>query len=197
MDGPLKVVSDFRSVDEFTDAYLRLDVDEWNQVRRIAASFALKVGEQADDLIQQASMAVLENRRRWPADQPLVAFLAGVMRSLASGAKEMRARSPYRSAVSMFGPDGELAFDPESPDTDPEQMLIAAELVDRVLSGLEHEMEGDDASGLILLGMRDGDEGEPLREATGLSKVAFASRRRQVRRRVDACIEREKANGRR
>src|SRR3974377_448817 len=51
---------------------------------KIARAYAWKTSYGHEDLIQEALTRVLEGKRAWPRKLPIVVFLRGVMRSIAS-----------------------------------------------------------------------------------------------------------------
>ena len=197
MDVGLRLVSDHRTVAEFEEAFLELPPPERRRLLRIARALGAGTELQPDDLLQEALLAVIEKRRPWPAEETLVAFLSGVMRSLVHGQRTKRARSAVRSAVSLFDDTGGLAHDIGDEHPTPEEAAVLAAETRRITADLEALFAGDEAAEMILLGMREGTAGEELRALTGLDRTAFDSKRRFVRRRIDAYLAKEGTDGKR
>ena len=91
--------------DEFVASYTALSGAETSRLRRIVVSLGRRYGLDGEDLKQSAVEAVLDDRRPWPKDVALVAFLTGVMRSFATAEIQRRARSPVLHPVSLSDPD--------------------------------------------------------------------------------------------
>ena len=177
--------------DEFVASYTALSGAETSRLRRIVVSLGRRYGLDGEDLKQSAVEAVLDDRRPWPKDVALVAFLTGVMRSFATAEIQRRARSPVLHPVSLSDPDAGVA-EPEHGGPTVEQAMIMSEDLRRITAALFERCEKDEAASLILLGLMDGLEGKPLREATGLDVTAFNTKRRWVRRQIDACLAGER-----
>jgi DNA-directed RNA polymerase specialized sigma24 family protein len=72
----------------------RADIVRLNWLARL---YAAKLGRDAtDELLDEAITRALEGRRPWPADVAIVAFLAGVMKSIASEWRGKAERDPLR-----------------------------------------------------------------------------------------------------
>jgi DNA-directed RNA polymerase specialized sigma24 family protein len=123
------------------------------------------------DLLQEAFARVLDGSRRRPEGVPMVAFLAGVMRSLKSG-HWRRAFRESRYGASIQEDEGdEPAFDPER-SVNAIQELAA---IDRLFA--------DDPVALqIIAGLAEGLSPEHICAAAGLSAVDYDSARRRMRR---------------
>lgn len=65
------------------------------RLTELARLWAWKGGTHAEaDLLSEALTRVLEGRRKWPADVPLITFLSEVMRSIADEWGKRRLRQP-------------------------------------------------------------------------------------------------------
>jgi DNA-directed RNA polymerase specialized sigma24 family protein len=117
------------------------------------------------DLLQEAIRRALDGSRAWPEGVPLVAFLAGVMRSVWSE----QLRRP-----------GFAALDPEMEDAapGPERVLAAGEAV-----GAIFRLFASDPQVLcVLSGLADGLSAEEIRRAAGMSETEYDSARKRMRR---------------
>ena len=157
----------------------------WLRLRKVAHALARHRGLEAEDLMQEAFARALEGSRQCPRDIEVVRFLAEAMRSIASGALKARRRSPEGRAS---GDDESQDVLENVPDLGPsveERLESAQEIALRRRAVLE--LFADDATAQLMVeGMMVGMEGEELRELVDLTPTEFASKRRLVRRRIDA-----------
>lgn len=130
------------------------------------------------DLLQEAFARVLDGSRRRPAGVPMVVFLAGVMRSI----KAQHWRRIYRGGrrqVRWLAGVGDLPPDEVAdPAPSAERQLIAIEEVN-ALRRLFHD---DPQAMQILSGLYEGCTPEEICSAHQLSKVAYESARKRIRR---------------
>ncbi len=137
-----------------------------------------------DDLLQEAITRVLTGARRCPRGVVLVAFLAGIMRSLKSehwrrAAGNSARITGLRAGSARSGRDAAL----RDPAPDPEHALIAAEELQSIA-----RLFADDAVVLrIIAGLGEGLTAEQIRLAMGLPKTDYDSARKRMRR----CLLRE------
>lgn len=130
-----------------------------------------------DDLLQEAITRVLTGKRVKPDDVPMVAFLAGIMRSLrADHVRRGRRRSPRDSRT----PDDQELIDPAA---DLERSLIAAE----ELANIRMLFAADPVALSIIGGLAEGLEPERIRAKFSLTRVDYDSARKRIRR----CLIRE------
>jgi DNA-directed RNA polymerase specialized sigma24 family protein len=117
------------------------------------------------DLLHEAIRRALDGSRAWPDGVPLVAFLAGIMRSVWSE----QLRRP-----------GFAPLDPEMEDAapDPERIVLAGEAV----AAIFRLFAGDTAVLCILSGLADGLSADEIRRATGMGTTDYDSARRRMRR---------------
>jgi RNA polymerase sigma-70 factor (ECF subfamily) len=133
-----------------------------------------------EDLLQEAFTRVLTGARRQPEGVSIVAFLAGILRSLKSehwrrALTGSDCREPLR-----IDQEGDRAQDVElcDPAASPERSLIATQEL-RAIS----ELFADDPTALqIIAGLGEGLTAEQIRKATGISKTDYDSARKRMRR---------------
>jgi hypothetical protein len=115
----------------------------------------------------------------------VVRFVAQAMRSIASDTIKALVGHPELHAVPLIGDDDRLTFD--SPDCRPtaEELLASAQEVDEICQAILLLFVDDATAQIIVEGFMEGMEGEELRALTDLTKIAFASKRRLIRRRID------------
>ena len=172
------------SREEIEQAICTLSKEGWVRLRRVASLCCPGRPQDAKDLLQEAWARALDGSRKCPRHVDVVRFLAGAMHSIASDAAKEWQRHPELQAVSLFGDDG-LAFNPPDPAANAEQQVASDEEVARITERTIALFEDDPIAQVMVEGIMEGMEGEELRELTGLSKVAFASKRRLIRRRIE------------
>jgi DNA-directed RNA polymerase specialized sigma24 family protein len=128
-----------------------------------------------DDLLQEAFTRVLSGARIQPPGVPLVAFLAGIMRSLRS---EHWRRARRGAAAPASGRRVEAAPELAGSAPDPECSLMAAEQ----LVAIERLFAQDPVVLRIIAGLAEGLSAEQIRNGAGLSKTEYDSARRRMRR---------------
>ncbi len=150
-------------------ALAALPEDELLRLRAIARLRArsLPFGISWSDLLHEAVLRALVGARPWPPGVPLVAFLAGVMRSLCDEQWRRRAR---QDSVSNLESDGLAA--------DPERAYAARE----ALAAIYRLFASDAAATKIITGLLDGMEAAAIRRHYGLSAVEYDTARRRMRR---------------
>ena len=173
-----------QSREEFVEAVRRLTPLEWGRLRRIASAEALGGRVKGEDILQEAFARVIEERRPWPDGVHLMAFLAGVMRSIASGEEEMAGRSPVRRPISLFDSSGALVVNPPDDTPTAEEKLVEEDAEREVRRKITNAFADDYDAQILLEGILEGMEGEELRGLTGLNPTAYASKRRLIKRRL-------------
>jgi RNA polymerase sigma-70 factor (ECF subfamily) len=129
-----------------------------------------------DDLLQEAITRVLTGKRVKPGGVPMVAFLAGIMRSLRTD--HLRRGRRHRRC------DGdEKRVELMDPSADLDRALIAAE----ELAHLRALFVTDPVALSIIGGLADGLEPELIREKFGINRTSYDSARKRMRR----CLLRE------
>ena len=138
-----------------------------------------------EDLLQEAIARVLVGSRRKPDGVALVAFFAGVMRSLRSDhwrrALEGIGHNQTHglpATVAKSTPENSQVLEPCDPAPDPERALMAAQ----ELAAIEKLFSNDASALQIINGLAEGFSAEQIRAATGMSKLDYDSTRRRMRR---------------
>jgi RNA polymerase sigma-70 factor (ECF subfamily) len=126
------------------------------------------------DLLHEALLRALDGSRQWPSGVPLLAFLAGIMRSLCHEFWQHRRRE-----AALVGGDEDAAEVP-CPAADPERVLAASE----ALAAIYRLFAGDLVVLGIIAGLSSGQTAEEIRRAHDLSPVEYDSARRRMRRRL-------------
>jgi DNA-directed RNA polymerase specialized sigma24 family protein len=138
-----------------------------------------------EDLLQEAITRVLTGARRAPEGVPVVAFLAGIMRSLKSEHWRRAGRATRSRGALMRDPTGLQGREtaPREAAPDPERALIAMQ----ELKSIERLFVDDPVVLGIVAGLGEGLSAERIRARLALSKTEYDSARRRMRR----CLLRE------
>lgn len=128
---------------------------------------ALPGGVSWSDLLHEAVVRALAGTRPWPPGVPLVAFLAGVMRSLCD--EQWRRR---RLQDSLPVPESASLAD------DPERAYAASQ----ALAAIHRLFASDTAATKVITGLLGGMTPEEIRCHYGLSAVEYDTARRRMRR---------------
>ena len=134
-----------------------------------------------DDLLQEAITRVLVGSRKVPEDVPVVAFIAGIMRSLRTEHWRRHTRGFGRERVLLDHPAGELERDIielRDPSPTPERALAA----EQELAAIARLFADDPVALRILACLGEGMSAEQIRVVTGLSKTDYDSARKRMRR---------------
>jgi RNA polymerase sigma-70 factor (ECF subfamily) len=134
-----------------------------------------------DDLLQEAITRVLVGSRKVPQDVPVVAFIAGIMRSLRTEHWRRHSRGFGHERVLL----DHTSIEPErdivevlDPMPTPERALAAEQEIAAIA-----KLFADDPVALrILACLAEGMSAEQIRVATGLSKTDYDSARKRMRR---------------
>jgi DNA-directed RNA polymerase specialized sigma24 family protein len=163
----------------------------------------------AADLLQEAYARTFSGDRKWPLGLNFLVFMRETMRSVAHGAAKRAARDRGLKLVAAHpsDPGSSTWLTNFLGEATPVQRPITAEesLVDAEEESAEAErlaswrrqvldlFEHDEKAQFLVEGMIEGLDGKELQELTGLSGTAFASKRRNVRRRIDKLEEEVRA----
>ncbi len=133
-----------------------------------------------EDLLQEALTRVVAGSRQRPQGVTIVAFVAGILRSL---------RAEYwRRVTREFGGNGRLQIDHESDESLALALPDPAAGPERTLSARQEiivikQLFADDPTVLqIIDGLAEGLAADQIRRSTGLSKTDYESARRRMRR---------------
>jgi DNA-directed RNA polymerase specialized sigma24 family protein len=132
------------------------------------------------DLLQEAFARVLDGSRQQPEGVSLVAFLAGVMRSLKSehwrrALRESRYAQKFGIPQTVGEPDDLELGDPTP---DPERLMGALQ----ELAAIDRLFASDRVVLQIINGLAEGLTAEEIRTAMGISKTDYDSARKRMRR---------------
>ena len=128
------------------------------------------------DLLHETVVRALSGARRWPPDVPLMAFLAGIMRSVCS---EHWRRAQRERQILVAAEAGDDMAD-NSPAADPERLVAAAE----ALSAIYRRFAEDATVLKIMTGLAEGLSAREIRHRHGLTETEYDSARKRLRRAV-------------
>lgn len=155
-----------RDVDAALSALPEEDLLRLRVIARLRAR-SLPGGMSWSDLLHEAVLRALAGTRPWPPGVPLLAFLAGVMRSLC----DEQWRRHRRQDALPVPDDAGMAHDPE-------RACAATE----ALAALHRLFASDEAALKVITGLIDGMEAEDIRRHYGLTAVEYDTTRRRTRR---------------
>ena len=174
---------DSLSLEEITATIEAFKDTDWLRLKQAARYFSYngRSGRDWADLQNEALVRTLDGRRKCPRNISVLTFLGNVIRSIASESDELdkalrsdeleAAEETVTGAIALKAPTDPLAstFDAKR---------LFKEAVDL--------FEGDTVAQTLFEGDVDGMEGQELRALVGLTQTEFDSKRRHVRRRLNA-----------
>jgi DNA-directed RNA polymerase specialized sigma24 family protein len=119
------------------------------------------------DLLHEAVLRALTGARPWPPGVPLLAFLAGVMRSLCDEQWRRHRRQDHLPTLHDSGGAD-----------DPERACAAAE----ALAAIQRLFASDKAALKVITGLISGMAADDIRRHYGLTAVEYDTTRRRIRR---------------
>lgn len=174
--------------EEFDEAVEALPEVGWRRLRKVATYFARGRPIDADDLLQEAFLRAMDDRRHCPRVVDIVRFLAGVMQSIASDRMKQVGRHPELRAMSLFGKDGQQVIDLVDDGLTPEAQAADAQECARITVAIRGLFSDDPVYEVIVDGIMEGLEGQELLALTDLDATGFNSARRLIRRRIDTAF---------
>ena len=127
------------------------------------------------DLLHEAIVRALEGTRRWPPNVPLLAFLAGIMRSLCDEQWRRRRREGRHLQTEGAGEATVSAF---AFSIDPERDYAAAE----TLASLDMLFAHDVQALKVIAGVSAGLVAGEIQVQYGLTSIEYDTARRRMRR---------------
>lgn len=182
--------------EEFNEAFDRLTQIERLGLKEAARRYASGHSGYTcgDDLLSEAVFRALDGRRKWRSGVPLETFLANVMRSVVSGARqriEMTNRFLSLDADEDSG-DGRLWRDAARahPSAEDEAMRgQRARLGARAVAYAERSLRGDHDALNVLGGIVSGMAPNEIRQRHGMDKLRYAAAKQRVTFRLRACAQ--------
>lgn len=177
----------FRSRDEIKKAIKAFTDANWVRLEQTAKSCAIYPVE-PDQLKQEALVRALSGDRKCPSNVDVVRFLAEAIRSISDG--ELNKVENRRNEVSVHDDMIENldAITPKEPGPTAEERMISNEQCQQIERKILELSDDDETAQLLIMGIMIGLEGAELREQTELDQTSFNSKRRLIRRRIDAAF---------
>jgi DNA-directed RNA polymerase specialized sigma24 family protein len=127
----------------------------------------------------------LEGRRRFPPELPVIQYLFGVMKSIASSVLKASNTDPLSGSVPLHPVDDLDPTDNLPVDTADQVTPEGIIAINQLLTQIEALFSDHDCAFMVFVGKMDGSSPEEIQEITGLDKTAYASVLRLIRRRLD------------
>jgi DNA-directed RNA polymerase specialized sigma24 family protein len=133
-----------------------------------------------DDLLQEAFTRAMVGSRRKPQGVEMVAFLAGIMRSLRAEHWRRARGGPVSNETLRIDHRRDLsrAAELRDPASDLEQALLAREQIEAI----ELLFAGDSVALAILAGLAEGRSAAQIRAGMRMTKTDYDSARKRMRR---------------
>lgn len=159
------------------EALNALSDDDLLRLRALARLRArgLPGGVAWSDLLHEAMLRALEGTRRWPPGVPLLAFLAGIMRSLCD--EQWRRRRREGLLLQADGTAAATMADAGS-NADPERVYAASE----ALAAVDRLFASDVEALKVIAGLTNGLAAEDIQRHYGLTSTEYDTTRRRMRR---------------
>jgi DNA-directed RNA polymerase specialized sigma24 family protein len=171
--------------DRFTVVEMRDSIENLSDgdVARLVAgakSFCRLCGVSADDLLQEAYTRALEGSRTCSRSTEVVAFLCGVMKSLAS--QEIEARKNGFRPVAVMRKGEPVLPDVAADSVSPEQSAVSAVDDRGALARIDELVADDEQLQFLLEGIDDEMRGAELQKLLETDEKGLAALRKKLRR---------------
>lgn len=172
-------------IEEIIAAINGLTTAELARIRRHGNLLALGLRCTGDDLIQEAMVAAVTGRRNCRRDLPIVVFLIGAMRSIASAARNSASATRPEVSLDATGTDGKPLVVITDSEPDAEAMALRAEDVAQRIAALEELFADDEPAMLVIWGDLEELSKEEIMSMNDLSETAYDTIRRRIRRKIE------------
>jgi hypothetical protein len=169
------------------EAALNFSEADWVRARRLARVWAHNlIGWTEDDLLQEALTVLLAGTRTWPRHLPFTVVVSGVMRSIASNARES---SDYRHVdpyVSVGSRDAEEVMDVAISVVEAHDNITPEDSTEhgQTLARIEKLVENDNDAYLVMLAWAEGATHDEAMRAAGLDANAYGAARKRLDRKL-------------
>ncbi|MBY5645861.1 transposase [Rhizobium leguminosarum] len=182
MDQPDK---DHYTADEALATFRGLSDLDLAKLHRIANFVACSGGyAPPQELLNESFIRIADGRRRWPKDLKFLAFVGGVMKSLATDVElipEERRLVRVNKGFAIVNSD-ELELVAGQDDRNDLNKKVVIELA---MSKLQAHFTGDDEMEMLLMGIEDGLRGKELQDAVGVDGKRLEALRTRVNRHIE------------
>lgn len=156
----------------------RADLQRLKQI----SGYLARSTHDAEDLRQKAYVRVLDGSRRCRHDQEFVRFLAGSMQSIQHAERKSVARLKLREETL----EQEPGLIHAKPSHDPLEVLLEEEDEAQLAMGKQKLFGDDPVAMAVIEGIMEGFQGADLCELAGITAQELATKRRLIKRRLDA-----------
>lgn len=200
-DEPRSKSEKVATVDEISEAIEKLHPEEWAKLHAYAKNrarmMALYGGAlDAEDLVQSAIIASLEQRRTWNRKKvTFIGVLMGAMKSITSNHKDKSLKSGYSVPESQLASGDEddesgttITLHPDS-RLNPEQQMLASEDDQGAVRFVEdlYAFLGEDMEALLVMDCwKEGLSGAEIIQTLEIDRKAYETIVRRVRRKSTA-----------
>lgn len=160
--------SEYATADEAAVALEQLGPGGRIRLEKIARNRLRGLNTEWEDLLQEALTRILEGSRKWPRNLPIINFVAGVMKSLASERWQQQSRSYNEESLSESNPG-------------PEKEAEARE----ELKAIEAQFGDDDEGLAVVMARAEGYSPEEIQNMFNLTPTQYDSTLKRIRRRLD------------
>jgi DNA-directed RNA polymerase specialized sigma24 family protein len=187
----MATVREVKSPEELANAVRDLSSSDKARLRQLALGMSYLGPLEPEDLLQEAVARGIAGTRTWPQDISLIKFLAMTMRSILDIEIKKARRRPQALEGDEDATEDLEDLNPQGPGRRSDDILINNQERAHLLALFKN----DDVAQLMVEGMLDNMEGEELRDFVGLTPTEFASKRRKIRRTMNAACKVRKNNG--
>lgn len=185
-NGRRDVTAASLSTDEVREAITALTTADLIRLKRVGALYAVGIGVEGLEVLNDAVRRALDGTRNCPRDVPMPVFLVNVMRSMASSERTKAKEEPIMESMSSTLDAGPAVLEPPSESRNVEEMRLAREDAEGRLQALEALFLDDDDAQLVLMGDVDEMSADEIRALGGWDEQAYATIRRRIRRKIAA-----------
>lgn len=162
------VEPEYVSPDEAAVAFEQLQPVDMVRLGNIARNRLRGLNTDWEDLLQEALTRILEGTRKWPRHVSIIAFLAEVMRSLASEQWQRQSRSKAKENPSSINPGPENASEAKAE-----------------LNNIESFFNDDDEVLAVIMARAEGCSPEEIQNMFKLTSTQYDSTLKRIRRKLD------------
>lgn len=184
--GGSRAEGDWLSTPEVSAGISRLSASDKLKLRKAARFIARINGLDDAELLQEALVRAFEGRRRCRRGLPIVPFLFGAMRSIASSALKSARRAPVDwlvAAAENEDWDEEILrrTEPAADDRTPEREAMAKDMLQKI----DRLFEDDADVQMLIYAIAEGFEGQGLRDELGWTQTQHDTVRKRKNRKLD------------
>lgn len=163
--------SEYASPDEAAAALERLGPADRIRLRALARNRLYGLNSRWEDLLQEALTRILEGTRKWPRNVPIIAFVAGVMRSLAG--EYWKEQRQIRSDTQT------------SPAINTAPRLEGAAEAKAELKAIEAYFGDDDEGWVVATARAEGCSPEEIQNMFNFTSMQYDSTLKRIRRKIN------------